>query len=760
MTALTHQKTSDAAQEQRNAALIQASPTLGARFESRVLPFLLDPGASNASSGLSEGDATRLAAIEKTAAAIAIKAAASLARAGDIDHLGGGLDLIPALVMTLASVDYDSRHFTIEHGHTSIGYYGALSAFGFLDESRVIDAFRRSLDIAGHVSWVPGGTQLSSGRLGVMVPVGTGQALGLKATKGDRSMVVCHTGDAGWVSGQALNGFLAASLHGAPITFVMHRNGIQLSGTTAHVLNRDPRPVVQSLGIEVLEVPSLHDRPALFQAYADAFRLGREGKPSLIFPVGYRSTPSQKVTLTTFGEMHGITADVAYFAKDHNVSMDTEAWIPGVQMSYRDVHSMIECFFYVNGLAGGEAHHDGGMKGREEAPVLAHPMMQLTADEATALAALRSAPPRIVVTTARPAKGSPNLLLSDADVAGIVLPGTDRWVSARAGSEAAYAAVAKAHADKMFVVSCDLDPSTKLGKAVALIPKNHHFELSIEEQVATLVTNGLAFTGAGPQFNVVSTFAAFMEGIAREGFEFWRYQRNLTGPNEGLNATMHLAHVGACTGRDHFSGWSFDWINLGLGYIPFLHRFYAPSDARSAFIAVRDAAAHYGGHIVAIPRDNIPVLTKQGSKDPLWLATDPWTSATAYRTNPGAKVAILAVGAPAYLAGEAIDAAMAKGVAADAYVINGFPLADDFMDSIASKYSAVLTIEDGLIGTGNAGLRGFAALAAGHLGSRVALEHYGLGNPQVAPSEHFIAVWKHFGMTAEALTDAIVRNNP
>ena len=32
------------------------------------------------------------------------------------------------------------------------------------------------------------------------------------------AMVVCHTGDAGWVSGQALNGFLAASLHRAPIT--------------------------------------------------------------------------------------------------------------------------------------------------------------------------------------------------------------------------------------------------------------------------------------------------------------------------------------------------------------------------------------------------------------------------------------------------------------------------------------------------------------------------------------------------------------
>ena len=35
-----------------------------------------------------------------------------------------------------------------------------------------------------------------------------------------------------------------------------------------------------------------------------------------------------------------------------------------------------------------------------------------------------------------------------------------------------------------------------------------------------------------------------------------------------LNVTFHLSHVGACTGRDHFAGWSLDWINLAIGYLP------------------------------------------------------------------------------------------------------------------------------------------------------------------------------------------------
>ena len=191
---------------------------------------------------LSAPTATALAALEKRAATIAIRALVSLAKANDIDHLGGGLELIPGLLMTLGVVDYERRHFTIEHGHTSIGYYAALAALGFLPEERVVDAFRRSLDIAGHVSWVPGGTELSSGRLGAIVPVAVGQALGLKARKGDDAAVICHCGDAGWISGQALNGFVAASLHGAPTVFVMHRNGIQLSGTTQRVMPKDPRP--------------------------------------------------------------------------------------------------------------------------------------------------------------------------------------------------------------------------------------------------------------------------------------------------------------------------------------------------------------------------------------------------------------------------------------------------------------------------------------------------------------------------------------
>jgi transketolase len=738
-----------AEQDQRNAALLSKTPYMGPRFESRVLPFTLD--LERTAFGPAENAV--LGGLEKRAARTAIQSLASLAKVNDIDHLGGGLELIPALLMTLAVTDYERSQFTIEHGHTSIGYYAALSALGFLSHDRVVQAFRRSLDIAGHVSWLPGGTELSSGRLGVMFPVAAGTALGLRAHHGSAAHVICHCGDAGWISGQALNGFNAAAVHRAPITYVMHRNGIQLSGTTRHIMNQDPRRIIESIGITILEIRSLHDRGDLWGAYREAFRNAQNGKPTLIYPTGFGSSPADaSVTVEDFGKKYGILEETRAFAGAHDVPLDRAIWIPGSLMSFRDVTAMLQCLFYVNDLPGGEAHHDGGMKGRDEAKVLASPLLQVTPEETAALDALAARPPRVVVTTARPAKGTANLTLTADDVKAVSLPEPGKSVSPRAGSEAAYLAVAQKHAGKMFVVSADLNPSTRLEKAVKLLPAGHHFEMSIEEQAATLMTDGLSYSSRLPQLNVFSTFAAFLEGIAREGFEMWRYQRNLTGHNEGLNVVIHFAHVGACTGRDHFSGWSLDWINVALGYMPYLRHFYAPADARSAFVAVRDAAAGYGGHIVAIPRDNLPVLTKEDGKTPLWNASDPWEAVTTARARTGARIAILTIGAPSYLAVEASDTAAGRGVPADVHVVNGFPIAESFLESLPGRYDRIITLEDGIIGTVEAGLRGFAAYVAGKFAScGVKVEHLGIVDPTIAPSETFQDVWAHYGMTADAI---------
>ena len=278
-----------AAQKSRNEKLLKEAFYLQDRVESKVLPFTLDLNAEK----LTDTEVAALKALEKRAAATALGSLASLATINELDHLGGGLELIPALLMTLAITDYKAKHYTIEHAHTSIGYYAALSALGFIDKQVVIDTFRRGIDIAGHVSWLPGGTQMNGGRLGVMVPVAVGQSLASKSYYGDEAFTVCHCGDAAWISGQALNGFNGADLHGAPICFVMHRNGIQLSGSCKSIMDKDPRPVVAAMGIEIIEITSLHDQQELFAAYKKAAALAKAGTPSMIYPTGFACTLSE-----------------------------------------------------------------------------------------------------------------------------------------------------------------------------------------------------------------------------------------------------------------------------------------------------------------------------------------------------------------------------------------------------------------------------------------------------------------------------------
>jgi transketolase N-terminal domain/subunit len=731
-------------QQQRNHKLITESPYLGEQITSTPLPLRLNPRAA-----LTANERDALDALQVESARIALQTLTSLAEINELDHLGGGLDLIPAFCLTRAFADDTAVHYTFEHAHTSVGHYAVLAAYEFLKADDVIKRFRRSLDIAGHVSWLPGGTPLNGGRLGVMVPTAVGQALGLRAQHGAEAWVICHTGDAGWISGQALNGFNAADLHRAPISFVMHRNGIQLSNTNRAVMDKDPRPIIAAMGVEIIEIPSLLDTASLHQAYRHAFQQAQAGRPTLIYPTGEKD-----LSLAAVGQRFQIQSELAAFAAQHQVDLQTRVWLPGSLMSYRDLECMLECLFYVNQLPGGKGHHDGHMKGRSLEAVLANPMLQCTAAQQQALEQLRQHTRLEVVTRARPVPGSENLLLDDAAVAVIKLPEPGKAVSPRAGVEAGYALIAQHHAKSMFVVSCDLDPSTKLEKARAHLSPDHQYEMSIEEQASAMLANGLAMANMNRQLVVFSTFAAFFEGIAREGCEMWRYQRNLNGINEGLNVTYHMSHVGACTGRDHFSGWALDWITLALGYLPYLHRFYAPADARAAFLAVRDLAAYYGGHLIGIPRDNLPILTQQISEAPLWSTTDAWTPITPYRQYAGARKAILAMGAPAYLAGEVAE----QRQDVDAYVVNGLPFGEGELAALFERYpDGLVTIEDGLIATPETGgLRGFAGLVAtAASGHNIPLQHVGIVDPRTAPSEGHLETWTHFGITTESLFTAL-----
>ena len=90
-------------QRQRNKELLGGVRYLGEKVHSEVLPLTVDIGNRQA---LQQEQIAALEGLQIEAAAIAIRSLASLAEIGELDHLGGGLELIPSLLLTLAITDY------------------------------------------------------------------------------------------------------------------------------------------------------------------------------------------------------------------------------------------------------------------------------------------------------------------------------------------------------------------------------------------------------------------------------------------------------------------------------------------------------------------------------------------------------------------------------------------------------------------------------------------------------------------------------
>ena len=89
-------------QAERNQALLDSCRYMHSETVSSVPPLQLDIAGL---SRLSEDDITLFEALQIDAARIAISAVASLSKLNEVDHMGGGLDMIPPLLLTLSLVD-------------------------------------------------------------------------------------------------------------------------------------------------------------------------------------------------------------------------------------------------------------------------------------------------------------------------------------------------------------------------------------------------------------------------------------------------------------------------------------------------------------------------------------------------------------------------------------------------------------------------------------------------------------------------------
>ena len=91
------------------------------------------------------------------------------------------------------------------------------------------------------------------------------------------------------------------------------------------------------------------------------------------------------------------------------------------------------------------------------------------------------------------------------------------------------------------------------------------------------------------------------------------------------------------------------------------------------------------------------------------------------------------------------------------HIVNGLPLPGGALEQLVRRYPrGVVTIEDGLIGAADAGVRGFAGLvAAVAVDNKIPAAHIGITDPTTAPSEGHMETWAHFGITTQALVAAV-----
>ena len=141
----------------------------------------------------------------------------------------------------------------------------------------------------------------------------------------------------------------------------------------------------------------------------------------------------------------------------------------------------------------------------------------------------------------------------------------------------------------------------------------------------------------------------------------------------------------------------------------------------------------------------------------MWDVDSKWVAMELYLEFSNSKTAILAFGATAYIAVEAAEKLQKQGISADVYVIQGLPIPKEQLESIFSIYTdGIVTVEDGIIGTREIGLRGFASLiSSSSYGFDIPLDHIGITDPQVAPSEGHMETWDHFCLTPDFIVKSV-----
>lgn len=663
---------------------------------------------------LSPAQIRELEARAKRARLTAIDA---VARVGE-DHLGGGLEIIDPLELVLSVMDRaKGDDFFIAQGHVAAGYFAALAQHGYITPEDVVNGFRTSEPIGGHVTPIAGGS-MNTGRLGNDAG-GVGMAL-WNQCRGNGGVVYLFTSDGSMQEGSAMEALEIAANRKAPCVVIPALNAMQLSGTTQSIDPcGNPAAKARAAGLTVIETPSCHDFAGFYKTLREATLLCRSGKgPVFIYPAGIIRSARE------------VLKDPAKWG----FSPDDRLWVPGSIMG-RGIREWEDGIIAtINAERNGKPlpkpvnHHDGNLKKENVAEI--RKALELTPEETAALkvqpvkTTFRARPSSSALTgyefdwpETLPVSASETLVKGDH--------GAD-WVSPRKGVNLALKALAAKNGEHMAAVDMDLGGSTQLGVLQGPLGKRF-IQAGIRERGAFIAAAGYIYE-ALTQFGgkpgkdklptvAASTFAAFIQAVGREGLEFADYQQDIFGHDEdgltvGVPVKVISSHNGLNPGKDGITAHALHGIDLAFE-LPRMKRAFVPADANHAIHVMREMYRLNDFAMYIGPRDVVPVIGKQNQPSkPLFGPDWKFEPVTLVRQSPKAKTAIVVTGPVLYRGLMAREKLEAKKQPADVYFVGQvkpFPVAR--IVKILQGYDSVVTVEDGFVG-GNDSARGLAGLVA------------------------------------------------
>ena len=152
--------------------------------------------------------------------------------------------------------DEDRDRFVLSKGHAYTALYSVLSLMGFLSQEEYRNNFMTDggLYPAHPIKQLEKGIECSSGSLGMGISFAVGKALAAKK-KGLGYKTYVLMGDGECNEGSTFEAFVSAVQFKLDnlIVFIDH-NGYQQDGTTEEVMNISFKPMLQSLGWDVVEI--------------------------------------------------------------------------------------------------------------------------------------------------------------------------------------------------------------------------------------------------------------------------------------------------------------------------------------------------------------------------------------------------------------------------------------------------------------------------------------------------------------------------